>query len=882
MIGQTVAHYQIAEKLGAGGMGVVYKARDSHLDRFVALKVLPPETVINSDRRNRFVQEAKAASALNHPNIVHIYDIVEVDGVHFIAMEYVRGKTIDQRIERKPLPLTEALKYAVQIADALAQAHAAGIVHRDLKPSNIMVTDEGLVKVLDFGLAKLSGRVEGDEFGDGETTFAKDMVRTDEGVIVGTVAYMSPEQAEGKSVDARSDIFSLGSVLYEMLTGQRAFRGDTKMSTLAAVLREEATPPSELVDGFPREVERVIASCLRKDRARRFQHMDDLKVALQDLIEESSSGALGALTAPPRPKRWRSSLFWIPTALATAAIGGVAWIVFRPSVEIAVTAVPLVTVSGTKAEPSLSPDGKQVAFVWNGETQDNNDIYVQLIGAGTPLRLTTHRARDFNPSWSPDGRFIAFMRSVEGGKVQVLSIPALGGPERKLGEVAVFGSFGGLTWSPDGKWLAVPDRNSALASVLAEPTSLVLLSVETGEKRKLTSPALHTVGDRTPAFSPDGRALAFSRSTLDTLSDLYVLNLSADLKPVGQPNRLTFVDGWVPIPSWMPDGREIVFSSGQWGTLNLWRVRASGSAVPRRLAYVGEDGSFPTISLQGRRLAYTKNLDDANIWRVEVSDIGGARGNLTKLIASSRLDQTPDISPDGKKIAFASNRSASWEIWVSESDGSKSAQLTSFGGPFTRYPRWSPDSKRIAFDSRAEGNAEIYVIDAEGGRPRRLTTNPAADTAPRWSADGRSIYFNSNRHGGNQVFQMPADGGEAVQLTKEGGAEGMESPDGTFFYYLNAGAVWRRRIADGDESRVLQSVTYFGAFQEGICFLGHSTATNAYGIHVLNFATNKTELVSRTERPISQGFSVSPDGRFAFYTQIDLTTSDLMLVENFR
>jgi len=286
MVGQTISHYRVLEKLGAGGMGVVYKAQDTHLGRSVAIKVLPPEKVADPERKRRFVQEAKAASALNHPNIITIYDIDAADGVDFIAMEYVPGKTLGQVIGRKGLPLRETLKYAVQVAGALAKAHAPGIVHRDLKPANVMVTGDGLVKVLDFGLAKLTDPAEADEFALTRTLRAE----TEEGTILGTPAYMSPEQAEGKPVDARSDIFSFGAVLYEMVTGRRAFRGDTKLAVLSALLKDEPQPVSSVREDVPRDLERIITRCLRKDRERRFQHMDDVRVALEELKEESDSG----------------------------------------------------------------------------------------------------------------------------------------------------------------------------------------------------------------------------------------------------------------------------------------------------------------------------------------------------------------------------------------------------------------------------------------------------------------------------------------------------------------------------------------------------------------------------------------------------------------
>src|SRR5215469_6173605 len=282
MTGKLLAHFEITAKLGEGGMGVVYEALDRHLDRRVALKVLPPEKVTNRARKQRFIQEAKAASALNHPNIITIYDISVADGVDYIAMELVPGRTLEDLLARRRLKLPEILKYAVQIADALAAAHGAGIVHRDLKPANIMVTDSGLVKVLDFGLAKLTESVSTE---DDETRTARAV--TEEGTVVGTVSYMSPEQAEGKKVDARSDIFSFGLVLYEMLSGKRAFRAETRMATLAAILNSEPVPLVEVVPGVPKELERIVTRCLRKDLARRSQSIAEVKLEMEELIEES-------------------------------------------------------------------------------------------------------------------------------------------------------------------------------------------------------------------------------------------------------------------------------------------------------------------------------------------------------------------------------------------------------------------------------------------------------------------------------------------------------------------------------------------------------------------------------------------------------------------
>src|SRR5215471_4229128 len=293
-IGQILGHYRIESKLGEGGMGVVYRAFDTHLERLVAIKVLRPEAQISPERKRRFVLEARAASALNHPNIITIYDIDTAEGVDFIAMEYVDGKTLDRLIPRNGMRLSEILKCSIQISGALARAHGAGIIHRDIKPANVMVVADGHVKVLDFGLAKLTEQIAGDE--SAPTVTMVEGPRTEEGAIIGTTAYMSPEQAEGTKLDGRSDIFSFGSVLYEMSTGRRPFHGETKMSTLAAILNTEPPSVYDVAPDTPRDLGKIIARCLRKDPDRRFQHMDDIKVALEELKEESESGNLEAAT----------------------------------------------------------------------------------------------------------------------------------------------------------------------------------------------------------------------------------------------------------------------------------------------------------------------------------------------------------------------------------------------------------------------------------------------------------------------------------------------------------------------------------------------------------------------------------------------------------
>jgi eukaryotic-like serine/threonine-protein kinase len=892
MLGRTISHYEILEKLGEGGMGVVYKAKDTHLDRFVAIKVLPPERVTDPERRRRFMQEAKAASALNHPNIITIHDIASESGRDFIAMEYVAGKALNQLISRKGLPLGEALKYGVQIADALAAAHAAGIIHRDLKPGNVMIggTPEraGFVKVLDFGLAKLTDKVEAGEREFTETMRQDAAPSTEDGVILGTVAYMSPEQAEGKKVDTRSDIFSFGAVLYEMLTGRRAFQRDSKLSTLTAILREEPKAAGEIVDGLPGEVERIIARCLRKNPARRFQTMPDLKAALEDVKEESDSGSLGAATAPRQPRR--RGLAWAALALAVLVAGGTLWFRSRGNKppEPTLAALPLTTYPGNEAQPSFSPDGNQVVFVWDGPKQDNFDIYIKVVGAaGDPLRLTTNPARDYSPAWSPDGRSIAFLRELPKKKNAVLLIPALGGPERKLAEIAdvqylkhLNGPY--LAWSPDSASLVITDRAS-----LTESGALFVLSIENGEKRKLTFPPAGLGADNGPAFSPDGRSLAFIRAVDVGLGDLYLLGLAEGLKPAGEPRRLTFENQGGASPAWTPDGREIVFANGAYIN-DLWKIAANGTGKPQRLPSVGESGYSPAISVRARRLAYTRRIGDSDIWRMEIrskSTSGSSR--VIRLITSTRDDFNPDFSPDGKRIAFISARSGSPELWVCDTDGSRAAPLTSFGGQAPTTPRWSPDGERIAFDSAAEGQSDIYVVSAGGGKPQRMTTHPANDGNPSWSHDGRWIYFDSNRTGEGQLWRMPAAGGEPVQLTRKGGFAPRESHDSKFLYFvksLTGTSLWRVPVEGGEETQLLNSLSAYinlALTDAGLYFVPGESRS----IQFLSFASGKVVPIATFDKPLATdlgGLSVSPDGRWLLYTQADQSGSELMLVENFR
>lgn len=879
--GRELGPYLIEAHLGSGGMGEVYRARHSRLKREVAIKVVPASFACDPDRIARFEREARAASALNHPNIVHIYDIGEAAGVHFIAMEYVAGKTLAELIGRKGLWLNVALKYAAQMADALATAHSAGIVHRDLKPSNVMVNQNGLVKVLDFGLAKLTETASGN-FGETATTKAPEGHRTEEGTIVGTTSYMSPEQAEGKKVDARSDIFSFGSVLYEMVTGRRAFQEDSKLSTLSAILKGEPKPASSITPDVPRDLEKIISRCLRKDPERRLRHMDDLRLALLDLKEESESGKLGAVSAGGAAGGWRSLPRWALLGIGVlllAAVGGGIWLQRPASHEVPKT-VPLTSYPGRQITPAFSNDGKQVAFAWDGEKNGNLDIYVKLVDAGAPLRLTSSPADEWSPAWSPDDRYIAFCRGFSDHN-EIWMIPALGGTERKLGESAGCG----LSWSSSGKYLATVDK-----AAQRDPQSIFLLSLETGDKRKLTSPPAEFFGDGAPRFSPDGKTLAFQRSSSVAQEEIYLLPLTSDGRPQGQPRRLTFDEREIFGLDWTTDGRRIVYSSGETGSTNLLTVPASGGA-PERLAVAGGNPTALSVSRAGSRLVYVRELFDSNIWRIPGQNSSDKKRAPSRFIASTQPDQEPQYSSDGTKIVFTSARTGNYEIWVCDREGRDPVQLTSSNGPQLGSPRWSPDSRWIAFDSPKTGNEDIYVIAADGGQSRRLTNGPSNNVRPSWSQDGQWVYFGSNRSGDWQIWREPAPGGSAVQVTKtKGGEEAFESLDGKFVYYakLDVPGIWKVPVGGGEETRVLDrgGRSAWAVTGRGICFFDLSSS-NGTTLRFYDFVIGKVTLLREFSKDtqvdtINTAMTVSPDGRSILYTQLDQSGSDLMLVENYR
>jgi Tol biopolymer transport system component/predicted Ser/Thr protein kinase len=750
-LGSHIGPYEILGSLGAGGMGEVYRARDERLRRVVAIKVLPADAGIDPDRRQRFVQEAQAASALNHPNIVHIYGIESDAGQDCIAMEYVDGRTLDDVVRSKRLTIRDALDYAVQIADALASAHAAGIVHRDIKPGNIMVTAKGLIKVLDFGLAKLTHS----DFQDSTRTMAP---QTRAGVVVGTAPYMSPEQAQGQPVDARSDIFSFGSVLYELLTGRRAFAGNSDVAALSAVLNTDPRPASESVRGVPPALDHLLAQCLRKDPRRRIQRLADVQIELEQIRDDLEVGA------PPRLPRTAPLVATGAAGLAVAlVVGTLLWMRPRDAARTEIAPVTRLTFdSGLTIDPALSPDGSLLAYASDRAGEGNLDIWIQQVPGGEPVRLTQHAADERTPAFSADGTRIAFRSERGGGGLYVM--PALGGDPTLL-------AAGGFEprFSPDGKWIAyhtgLKSTDDGAGRLMFASAKVFIVPAAGGQARQIQPTAKTAIA---AAWSPDSTRLLIDASFElgGGVTEWWVAPLEGAAIKINLDTLIQRGLRARPAIGWMP-GNRIVFPAISGDTRNHWIVTVSSrdwqiDGAPERLtAGAGIEGPASVSMAAGTpRLAFSNVVQNIDLWSVPLSQDGTQAGPAPlRLTQDAERDGFPALTPDGRTLIFVSNRRNQQQLWVRDLLTGREALLIPAlpTNNILATPVVNQDGSRLAYWRQEGGGlpSATLVVDLgrapdgslRAGPPRELPSvaDEGSGWAWSWSPAGDRLWYDPAR-----------------------------------------------------------------------------------------------------------------------------------------
>ncbi len=805
--------YQIISAIGAGGMGEIYLAQDTRLERRVALKILPERFTADADRLNRFVREAKSASALNHPNIITIYEIGEHDGVNFIATEFIEGETLRDRLAIGKMPFDELLSIAVQTSEALAAAHAAGIIHRDIKPENIMIRRDGYAKVLDFGLAKLTENQNRTPDFEAET---QQLALTTPGMVMGTAAYMSPEQTRGLSnIDARTDIWSLGVVLFEMLTRRVPFTGETFSDVIASILKTDVPHLSKCVDDCPHELERIVAKTLQKDREERYQVIKDLALDLKSLrrnlqfsaeFDRVTEGAERNMTAEmPKHtttaetvKRFSALNILSILLVATLAFGGVWWFFGRneKQTEMSETSSPktveIVSWSSSPGElysaGTFSPDGKMIAFT-STKTGTKN-IWIKQTTSGEAIQITKDEFSNRSPIWSPDGERLAFF-STRGKQTGIWQIPILGGSPKLIAAVED-GSSVLRFWSK--KDLIYYESNG----------NLFAIDVNSGQTRQITDFDSKVVNAGLICLSPDERQISYM--TVDgELWSLWVKSLTGDT-----PKKLVSIASEIKNTVWHFDNQRIFYSASVDGTFQIF-VTDINATPPKQITFAERDGLVLDVSADGTKILYGSAKEESDIWVVSLkdskeftvaSDINSelwanvspdgktiayqsvknlSQGNklfngtiLTKTLNSDAPPTelvtngfSPVWSPDGQQIAFARVVGDKYQLETIKAASGGQKHLTTDGinsinFTFLPYNRiqasdfsWSPDSTKLAYVSDRGGQYNIWLVNADGSGDAQLTANNDSNlnlSCPLWSFDGKRITFTSKTGKGKVVF----------------------------------------------------------------------------------------------------------------------------------
>jgi len=740
--GSRLGPYEILGQIGAGGMGEVYRAKDPRLGREVAIKVLPPSFSQDADRLRRFEQEAKAAGVLNHPNITAVYDIGSHDGAPYVVQELLEGETLRLALASGKLPQRKVIDYALQIAHGLSAAHDKGIVHRDLKPENLFVTNTGRVKILDFGLAKLTQVGEG----SGPQTNLPTAAGTEPGMVMGTLGYMSPEQIKGKPADARSDIFAFGAIFYEMLSGKRAFHADSAGETMAAILKEDPPDLSVTNAAVSPGLERIVRHCLEKNPEQRFHSAHDLAFDIEAL-----SGTSGQAVVPVKTRAFRVP----PTAFAAAGLlagFATAFLALRgpgrhpgASTGEMPTYRRLTNLSGAEEFPTLSPDGQMLAFVHR--SGGKSDVWALRAGSRKPVNLTADCDRESSsPAFSPDGSLVAYASQCGEGGLFVMS--ATGENARRL---TSFGSD--PAWSPDGREVLYSTEPVLRPYGRNGTSEIWAVEVGSGKTRRI----LAQDGIQ-PSVSPHGLRIAYwALPTGGSQRDIWTIpygGLKAGEKPV--PVTQDPAVDWY--PTWAPDGKSLYFLSNRSGVMNLWRIpideasgKPLGPAEPQSLP-AREVGGL-AVARDGRHIAFVDRQTGYAIERLNFDAEGRLTGKPEPVYEGSQEMADFDVSPDVKLLAFDSRGAAQDDLFLVSSDGSGLRQILD-DAPKDRHPNFSPDGKRLFFISDRSGRYEVWAIAADGSGLTQITkTSDDTLIEPLLSPDGRRIGIHASR----KAFVIPLD-----------------------------------------------------------------------------------------------------------------------------